>query len=232
MRKNIRRRQEAHRRAQDVCEKNRTIIDANDATKAKAATLSASVDEVDRLLNDQGHALDTRRAESQKARDARQAIRDIVSPIVTLSRFVVLDQGTAMVMRVPADASDEQLVMDAGVIADAVEAHADGFTKAGLPAGDAADLRAQIAALKAAKTAASNARKAFTVAAKGIRKALKSGDDAIVGVDAILTRTPTADPDVLDKLRLAKVVGPSHAGEAPAPAAQPAPEPTTPTKAA
>src|SRR5258708_20391490 len=121
-----------------------------------------------------------------------------------------------MVMRVPDIASDEQLMMDGGGIAAAGGAHADAFKTAGLPESDLVNLPAQIAALKAAKTAASNARKAFTVAAKGIRKALNSGDDAIVVVDAILARTPNADPEVLAKLRLAKRVGPSHAGDQPA----------------
>ena len=91
MRKNIRRRHEAHRRAQAVCEANPGVIDASDGSKTMAAALDASVGEVDRLLGDQGQALNARRVESEKARRARQAIRDIVSAIVDLSRVVELD---------------------------------------------------------------------------------------------------------------------------------------------
>ncbi len=60
MRKNIRRRHEAHRRAQAVCEANPGVIDASDGSKTMAAALDASVGEVDRLLGDQGQALNVR----------------------------------------------------------------------------------------------------------------------------------------------------------------------------
>src|ERR1043166_6389982 len=122
MRKNIGRRQDAHRGVLAVCNANRTVVEASEGCKAMVAALGASVEAVERLFNEQGAALRDRRNETENCRRARQTIRDIVGTIVDLSRVVVLDPSTAMVMRIPEISSDEQLVMEAGAILDTAAA--------------------------------------------------------------------------------------------------------------
>jgi len=236
MRKKIRLKQDAHRRAQAVCNENRSIIEASKGGTKALAALDASVGTVDRNFVDQQKALTDRRTASGQCRDARQIIRSITSAIVGVSSGVELDEGSKKVMVVPAVATDELLMAEATAIYETVSTHAAAFTDAGLPEADLVALRDQIGVLRTARTAVSNARKTFTALAKESRTAATAGSDALVVVDAILARAPGADPKALGKLRSAKRIGPSHAGETPAPAAHPAPapapEPTTPTRAA
>ena|SRR5579872_626044 len=235
MRKTIRRKHEAQRRAHTVCLSVRSVIEATDGGTATLAKLGASVDQVDSLYTEQQQALNARRVAAADCDAARGRIRDLLKAVVGVSRVVQLAEGTAVVMRVPEVGPDELLLADANAIHDAAAANAAAFVAAGLPETVLTDLQAQIEAFKAAKAVIANVRNTFTATMLAARTALQSGDEANAVLDAILAHAPNADPQALTRFRAAKRVGPSH-GEAPA--AQPEqpattqPVPAAPTQAA
>jgi hypothetical protein len=165
----------------------------------------------------------------------RQTLHDLIKAIVDVSAVVTLGEGSAKIMRMPTMDTNEGLLAEANAIYEMASAHAAEFVAEGLPKNVIPDLGKQIEAFKAARARLSNARKTFTAATKAAVKALRSGDEAIAVLDAILAHTPSLDPKWLTKLRLAKRIGPARpvepvAAEEQAPPAEPAP--TTPTKAA
>jgi hypothetical protein len=238
MRKNIRRKHEAQRRAYAVSSGARSVIEATDSGKKTLAKLGTSVDTVESLYAEQRQALNTRRVAAADCDAARSAIHDLLKAVVGVSAVVVLDEGSAKVMRFPEYGSDDLLLADANAIYDAAAAHAAAFVEAGLPENVLPNLQAQIKAFKAAKDVLANVRRTFTATTQAARTALQAGDEATAVLDAILAHAPNADPQVLTRFRFVRRIGPSHAGE---PAAQPAagqpaasadPVPTTPTKVA
>ena len=216
MRKTIRRKHEAQRRAHTVCLSVRSVVEATDSGKAALAKLGASVDQVESLYTAQQQALNARRVAAADCDAARGRIRDLLKAVVGVSRVVQLPEGTAVVMRVPEVGPDELLLADANAIHDAAAANAAAFVAAGLPENVLTDLQAQIAAFKAAKAVIATVRNTFKATAQAARTALQSGDEANAVLDAILAHAPNADPQALTRFRAAKRVGPSHAGETPA----------------
>ncbi|HYM25590.1 MAG TPA: hypothetical protein VEU08_20365 [Vicinamibacterales bacterium] len=247
MRKNIRRKREAQRRAHAVCISVRGVIEATDSGKTTLAKLGTAVDQVEGLYAEQQQALNTRRVAQRDCDAARSRIRDLLKAVVDVSKVVQLEDGSATVMNVPAHGPDDLLLADANAIHDAAAAHAAAFTAAGLPENVLTDLQAQIGAFKAAKAVIANVRRAFTATTQAARTALKTGDEATPVLEAILAHGPNADPKALTRFRFAKLIGPSRAGDTPAaqteqpatgqpaavePAAHADPVQTTPTQAA
>src|ERR1051326_4593388 len=99
MRKSIRRKHEAHRRAQAICEQNRSVIEASDGGKATFAKFNASFDEVDQLFAAQRNALNDRRVAQEQLVANRRTLRDIMKAVVGVSASVTLDEGSAKVMQ-------------------------------------------------------------------------------------------------------------------------------------
>ncbi len=249
MRKTIRRKHEALRRAHTVCISVRGVIEATDSGKATLAKLGASVDQVESLYTEQQQALNARRVAAADCDAARGRIRDLLKAVVDISKVVQPAEGSAVVMRVPEVGPDELLLADANAIHDAAAVNATAFVAAGLPENVLPNLQTQIEAFKAAKAVIANVRNTFTATTQAARTALKGGDEANGVIDAILAHAVNADPKALTRFRAAKRVGPSHAGETPAaqtgagqpatgqpaaaePAAHADPVQTTPTQAA
>lgn len=237
MRKHIRRKQEAHRKALAICDEIRADIEATDGGKKWLAKLNASVDDVEGLFTDQQQARNRQRLASANVDQARAALRDIIKVIVGVSAVVKLDEGSAQVMAIPQDGSDELLIADANAIYRAASSNAKAFEGEGLPANVIPELESQIAAFKTAKMANSTARKTYTAAFKSARKVVKAGDEALSVIEAILARSPNVDAKALTKLRMAKRIGPAHSSKAaeatPAASGAPAaPAPTAPNKVA
>ena len=228
MKKTIRRRHEARRRAQAICEENRGVIEATDGGRKALTRFSASVDAVDRLFAEGQEALNDRRVAQTDLAAARRRLRDILKAIVDVSAVVTLDEGSAKVMQLPEIGTDEQLLADANAVYGIVSAHTAAFVAEGLPDNVVDDLRTEIAAFVRSKKASSTAWKTYTAAQRASVDALRSGQRSLAVIDAILAQTPRADPQALTKLRLAKRIGYDH----PKPAVEPQPVLTTPTKAA
>src|ERR1043165_10039641 len=79
MQKDIRRRHEANRRAQAICEQNRGVIETNDGGKKALSRFSATVDGVDVLLADQEQARNDRQKARADLEVERRTLRDIRS---------------------------------------------------------------------------------------------------------------------------------------------------------
>ena len=239
MQKNIRRRHEANRRAQAICEQNRGVIETNDGGKKALSRFSATVDGVDVLLADQEQA----RNERQKARTdleaQRRTLRDILKAVVDVSPFVTLGDGSAGTLQLPEITTDEQLTAVANAIDRTATANAAAFVAEGLPANVIPSLHVQIDRFVQLRKTASTARKAFSAAGRAARTLTKAGRKALKVMDAILAQSPNADPKELGKLRAAKRIGYDHPTVPTAAPATPAatttppaePAPTTPIKA-
>lgn len=228
MKKTIRRRHEARRRAQAICEENRSVIEATDGGRKTLARFNASVDAVNSLFAAGQQALNDRRVAQADLAGARRQLREILKALVDVSAIVTLDEGSAKLMDLPEITSDEQLLADANAVYGIVSAHTAAFVAEGLPDNVVNDLQTQIATFVRSKKASSTARKTFTAARRAAVDELRTGQRALAVIDAILAQSPLASPQALTKLRLAKRIGYDH----PKPAAVPEPVPTTPTKAA
>src|SRR5258708_1259536 len=216
MRKTIRRKHEALRRAHTVCISVRGVIEATDSGKATLAKLGASVDQVESLYTEQQQALNARRVAAADCDAARGRIRDLLKAVVDISKVVKAGEGSGVVMRVPEVGPDELLLADANAIHDAAAVNATAFVAAGLPENVLPNLQTQIEAFKAAKAVIANVRNTFRATTQAARTALKGGDEANGVIDAILAHAVNADPRAVTRVRAAKRGGPSHAGETPA----------------
>ena len=243
MQKDIRRRHEANRRAQAICEQNRGVIESNDGGKKALSRFSATVDGVDVLLADQEQARNDRQKARADLEAQRRTLRDILKAVVDVSPFVTVDEAATAAMALPEITTDEQLTAVAIAIDRTATAHTAAFVAEGLPANVIPNLHGQIDRFVQLRKTASTARKAFSAAGRAARTLSKSGRKALKVMDAILAQSPNADPKELEKLRSAKRIGydqPAAPAAAPATPAAPAttptppaePAPTTPIKAA
>ena len=222
MRKHTQRKQAAHDQSLAVCREQHAIIEATSGGKKALSQLEASVADVDRQSAEQSRCLEDRREATEARLEARGALYGGLKHVVTISAFVTLDQGTAEVMQLPRITSDRTLIDDAKAILDKVTPYSGAFIEAGLPAHVLTDLPKQLDALVAAKRAAQTARQKYSAANKAMQIALRSGDDAFDVLETIITASPAPDPKVIERLRLAKRIGP-HAKKRAS-----APEPATP----
>ena len=233
MQKDIRRRHEANRRAQAICEQNRGVIETNDGGKKALARFAATVDGVDVLLADQEQARNDRQKARADLEVQRRTLRDILKAVVDVSPFVMLGDGSAGTLLLPEITTDEQLTAVANAIDRAATANAAAFVAEGLPANVIPNLQVQIDRFVQLRKTASTARRAFAAAGRAARTLTKSGRKALKVMDAILAQAPNADPKQLEQLRAAKRIGYDHPTvptAAPATPAAPAAMPTPPAE--
>jgi len=213
MRKEVRRRHDAHARANHVCTEHSALFDATPGGRKTRTALDTYVAQVDRLLALQSQWIQDGRVATEQCRLSRRAVRDAVKVIVRVGSLVSLDEATATeamgaTMRLPGPMSDDELLAHARALLERVLPHADAFVAEGLPPDLLTDLANQIQALSAARDEQTACRQRFTCAAESIRETLNRADKTIGALEAIAIVTPTAHSEVLLKLRMAKRVGP------------------------
>jgi len=209
MRKEVRRRHDAHVRASAVCTEHSTIFDATPGGQKARAMLGTCVADTDRLLAFQQRSLEDRRAATEQLRQWRRTLRDAVKAVVVVGRLVNLLGDTAMgTMRQPGPVSDDELLAYARGLLDRVAPHADAFVAAGLPPDLLKNLSDAVERFAATKDAQAGSRQRFTAAAESIRETQDKADKTVAALEAIAVNTPAASPEVLTKLRIAKRVGP------------------------
>ena len=175
------------------------------------AKLRASVDDVNRLSAEQSGCLEDRRAAIQACGEGRRTVIEAMRHVVTVSAFVEIDEGSAQVMRRPRKPNDRQLIDDARAILDKASTYAEAFVDAGLPEHVLVDLPHQIDALESAIIEARACRHRFGAAGKSMQIAIRFGDDALKVLTTILKAARTPDVMVIERLRLARRVGPMRA---------------------
>ena len=232
MKKDIRRRHEANRRAQAICEQNRGVIETTDGGKKALSRFSATVDGVDALLADQEQARTDRQKAGADLEAQRRTLRDILKAVVDVSPFVTLDDGSAGTLLLPTITTDEQLTAVANAIDRTATANTAAFVAEGLPANVIPNLRVQIDRFVQLRKTVSTARKTYAAAGRAARTLTQSGRKALKVMDAILAQSPDADPKQLEQLRGAKRIVYDHPAvptaapatpAAPTPPAEPAP---------
>ena len=228
MRKQVRRRHDAHVRANSVCTEHTAIVDAVAGGHQTREALSAHVADVDRLLALQERSIEDRRAATEQGRLSRRALREAATLVIRVGKLVHLDNVVMDTMQLPAPRSDDELLAYARGLLDRVSSHAEAFVAGGLPPEFLKTVADAIQRLEAAKEAQAASRQRYTAAAKTIRKTLDETDKTVGVLESLVINALAAPPEVLTKLRLAKRVGPRAAPPArPKPAPAPAP-PSTP----
>ena len=228
MRKDIRRRYDAHTRVNNVCAEHSAIFDATSGGQNTRTALGTCVTEEARLQAAQKGFVQDRRAAATQAREARGALRTTLKTVVRFGKLANVDQ-TALALRLPGAAGDDELVAEGQAILNRVSAHADAFVAAGMPSDLLTHLDTAIQALASARDAGATARQRFAAATVSILEIQDEADTAVNALESIAIHTPTAHPEVVTKLRIARRVGPrADAAPTPTPAAAPAPPSTTP----
>src|SRR4051794_8489026 len=110
MRKEVRRRHEAHVRAQSVCAEHRELFDATPGGLKARGALGTHVAEVDRLLALQERSIEDRRAATAECRVSRRTLRNAAKGVVSVGRVVNLDAAEMGTMRLPGDTNDDELL--------------------------------------------------------------------------------------------------------------------------
>ena len=219
MRKQVRRRHDAHVRAQGVCTEHSAIFDATAGGQKARASLGTHVAEVDRLLALQERSVEDRRAATEQCRLSRVTLREAAKAVVRVGKLVNLDASIMETMRLPPVTSDDELLAYSRGLLDRVSAHADAFVAEGLPPDHLKNLADAIEAFAAARDAQAASRQRFSAATESIRETLDDADKTVDVLEAIVVHTPAAHPEVLTKLRIARRVGPRVT----APAVKPSP---------
>ena len=220
MRKEIRRRHDAHLRAHGVCTEHGALIDGAAGGQRMRDALSALVADVDRLLALQERSIEDGRAATEQCRISRRRLRGAANLVVKVGRLVHLDGTVMATMRLPVVGSDDELLAYARGLLDRVSPLADAFVAGGMPPAFLKSIADTIQRLDAARVAQAASRQRFTAAEAAIRAKLNETDKTVDVLEALAVTTPAAHPEVLTKLRMAKRVGPRVA---PASSAKPAP---------
>jgi hypothetical protein len=233
MRKDIRRRRDAHVRTSGVCTEHSAIFDATAGGRKNRTALEACVADADRQLTLQKQSIEDRRSSTEQIRRGRSALRDFAGAIVKIGRLVNVEEPLMTTLRLPGSTSDDDLVAYVRGLHERVSAHAEAFAAEGLPPDVLQKLATEIDRFVAAKDLQTKSRQRFAAATAALRQAQHKAGKTIAALEAIAISTPAAQPEVLTKLRVAKRVGPRAADDAetspPAPVPSPAPSSTTPT---
>ena len=217
MRKQVRRRHEAHVRAQSVCDEHSAFFDATPGGQKAHADHGKQVAEVGSLLALQHRSNLDRRAATEQGRLSRRALRNAVRAVIRVGRLVKLDAEVMGKMALPARRNDEELLTFSQGLLERVSPYADAFVAEGLPPDLLKHLAQGIAEFEAAREAQALARQRFTGAAASIDDTLDRADKTADVLEDILINTPGAPPEALTQLRLARRVGPRMEQPAPKP---------------
>jgi hypothetical protein len=229
MQKQVRRRHDAHVRANGVCTEHSAVFDAIAGGQKTREAFRTHVADVDRLLALQERSIEDRRAATEQGRLSRQALREAATLVINVGKLVHLDDIVMDTMQLPGPGSDDELLAYAQGLLDRVSSHADAFVAGGLPPDFLKTLADAIQRLEAARNAQAASRQQFTAASKAIRDTLDETDKTVSVLESLAINTPAAHPEVLTKLRMAKRVGPRASAPAPPKPAPPPTPPSTPT---
>ena len=131
MRKQVRRRHDAHVRAQNVCAEHSALFDGTSGGQKARAAFGAQMAEVDRLLALQERSIEDGRAATEQCRQSRRTLRAAAKAVVSVGRVVNLDAPLMDTMRLPGATSDDELLAYTRGLLERVSAHADAFVAEG-----------------------------------------------------------------------------------------------------
>lgn len=208
MRKDIRRRYDAHVRVNSVCAEHRALYDATPGGQQTCAALGTYVADQARQLAAQERSLADRRTALEQCRAARRSLRNNAKAVVRVGQLLDLDRTAVTTLELPREASDDELIAYSKGLLDRVSAYTDAFIARGLPPDVLKNVDAGIQELAAARDARATAIRQFAAAAAAIRDIQNRADKTVAALEAIAINLPAAHPEAVTKLRLAKRVGP------------------------
>jgi hypothetical protein len=127
--------------------------------------------------------------------------------IAQLTRIAARDEKIKLtVSRIPR-VSSTALLSNAEAILNIVSPHADVLEDYGLPAHVLHDLPRRLVAYRAMQTDQFKARLTHITTNHSVRRALREGDEAIIGLEASLSSMPGGNRKIVAELRAAKRVG-------------------------
>ncbi len=217
MRKQVRRRHEAHMRAKSVCAEHRAFLDATTGGQKAHVNLDTQLAEVGRLLALQHRSILEGRAATERCRLSRRALRDAVRAVIRVGRVVNLGSEVMGNMQVPSRTSDDELLTFAQGLLERVSPHAAAFVAEGLAPDLLKHLDQGIADFAAAREAQAISRQRFTAASGSIAETLDRADKTADVLEDILITVPGAPPEALAELRIARRVGPRTSAAEPKP---------------
>jgi len=208
MRKDIRRRLDAHVRTSDVCARHRAMFDATDGGRNMRAALVTCVAEVEQQLVLQEQCTENRRSATAQLVRARRVLRDCANAIVRVGRVVQIDGVTMGTMRLPGSIGDGPLLAYMRGLLDRVAPYEDAFVATGLLPGLLRDCTHEIDRFVAAKHSLAQARQQFTASTKTMLRVLERAGRAIDVLESIAIHRQATIPEVLPALRTARRIGP------------------------
>jgi len=229
MRKDIRRRRDAHVRTNGVCTEYSALFDATAGGRKTRTALATSVADADHQLALQKQAIEDRRSSTEQIRRGRRALLDFARTIVTFGRLIDAGEPLMATLRLPRTISDDDLLAYLRGLHERVSAHADAFAAEGLPSDVLQQVADELDRFVAAKDLQTKASQRFAAATASILEAQSKAGKAIKALEGIAISTTAAHPEVLTKLRVAKRVGPRVSVDAEAPPPAPAPAHAPPT---
>jgi len=225
MRETLKRRQRAHVLGLDECAKVRADFDASAGGQKAFGRLGTSVANVRRGFKEQQGCLNDKKRFLEAIQTGVRILRTLLNGVVKVSALAGLEPSAAKVMQLPRRGSYELLQADGQAIYEQLTTHKDVFLAEGLAPNVLTDLPAQLEQLASNRAGYADAARRFTAATDEIRRALDEGDDAIEVCLAYLESQPNPNLSVIQKLRIAKRVGPRSTAKPETPAAA-APPPT------
>jgi len=149
-------------------------------------------------------------SESDLAHDRRKEYADLRRTFLNVAQLTriaardgKIDRTTSKIPRISATG----LRSHADAILQIVSPRADVLEDYGLPAHVLHDLPRRLAAFDTSRSDQNSARLTHILTNDEIRRALRDGDDAVVGLEASLRAMPGGNPKILAELREAKRVG-------------------------
>ena len=148
--------------------------------------------------------------ESDLAHERRQEYDDLRTTflhIAQLTRIAARDGKIRLTTSKIPRVSTIEVMSHADAVLRIVSPHADVLEDYGLPAYVLQDMPRRLEAFKTAESDQYSARTTHVFTNDDIRRALRDGDDAIVGLEASLRAMPGGNPKIVAELREAKRVG-------------------------
>ena len=221
-----RRQQHALEQIRKICAAQGDTFRGNAVAERWLAQLDSSTDRAQAASADHAAQVAAERNATVARTTARGALRGALKAIAQTSPGVAIEAGDTARFTMPKGCSDVQLIDVAKDYAGRASQFAAAFAAHKLPASVIAELPAKIAALQRAMDDQSAARDAHKVARTVYVAALKSGTEAMDGLEPIHMNAFGGDTKAIGDWTAARRVGPTRRAEVEAPAAAPAPSPT------
>jgi hypothetical protein len=208
MKKAVRLTHESQVRSNDVCTEHRDSWDGSAGANPSRLALDGYVTESTRLLTLRARAVDDRRAATEQCRRCRIALRAWGKAVVMIARLVTLPDTVMDILRIPGSLSDTALQAHMQALHDRVLPYKDAFVAMGLPPDVLPNLAGGIQTLADARAAYAATIQDAAAAEQALRENQARARITILALESIAPRETAEHREVVNKLKVARRVGP------------------------